>query len=63
MPISVRAGVYTDPDHDAQRNIDSGQTFFTFGTGFVFGGKFQVDFAAALSSKTKEALISAVYRF
>jgi long-subunit fatty acid transport protein len=63
MPVSVRAGVYNDPDHDGLRSVDSDQIFGTFGAGFVIGGNFQIDFAANLSKRVKETLISAVWRF
>jgi len=43
--------------------VDTGDTFFTFGGGFVFGGNFQLDLAASLSDQVKEGLASVVVRF
>jgi long-chain fatty acid transport protein len=62
-PISVRAGVFTDPDHDGQKLLDAKQVHGTFGAGFVLGGRLQVDFAANLAKHVKEGLVSLVYRF
>jgi long-subunit fatty acid transport protein len=62
-PFSVRAGFFTDPDHDGQVNIDSKQLHGTFGAGFVLGGRFQIDFAANFAKHVKEGLVSFVYRF
>jgi long-subunit fatty acid transport protein len=62
-PFSVRAGVFTDPDHDGLRRVDTDQVHFTFGSGFVIGGRFQVDFGANLAKRVKEGLMSFVYRF
>ncbi len=62
-PFSVRAGVFTDPDHDGQRQLDAEQVHGTFGAGFVLGGRLQIDFAANFAKRVKESLISLVYRF
>jgi long-chain fatty acid transport protein len=62
-PISIRAGVFTDPDHDGQKGLDAKQVHGTFGAGFVVGGRLQVDFAANFAKRVKEGLISFVYRF
>lgn len=62
-PFSIRAGVFTDPDHDGQKLQDSAQVHGTFGAGFVLGGRFQVDFAANFAKRLKESLVSVVYRF
>lgn len=62
-PFSVRAGVFTDPDHDGQKLLDAKQVHGTFGAGFVLGGRFQVDFAANFAKRVREGLVSFVYRF
>jgi long-chain fatty acid transport protein len=62
-PFSVRAGVFTDPDHDGQKLLDSKQVHGTFGAGFVLSGRLQVDFAANFAKRVKEGLVSFVYRF
>jgi len=62
-PFSVRAGVFTDPDHDGQKLLDAKQVHGTFGAGFVLGGRLQVDFAANFAKRVKEGLVSFVYRF
>ncbi|HLF93479.1 MAG TPA: outer membrane protein transport protein [Planctomycetota bacterium] len=62
-PFSIRAGIFTDPDHDGQKLLDSKQVHGTFGAGFVLGGRFQVDFGANFAKRVKEGLVSFVYRF
>jgi long-subunit fatty acid transport protein len=62
-PFSIRAGVFTDPDHDGQRLLDAKQVHGTVGAGFVLGGRFQVDFAANFAKRVREGLVSFVYRF
>jgi hypothetical protein len=62
-PISIRSGVFTDPDHDLFPNVDSGTVHFTFGGGIVIRGNLQIDAAANLSGNTKEGLFSFVQRF
>jgi long-subunit fatty acid transport protein len=62
-PFSVRAGFFTDPDHDGLSRVDTSQVHFTFGSGFVVGGHFQVDFGANFAKRVKEGLVSFVYRF
>jgi hypothetical protein len=63
VPFAVRAGAYTDPDHDGIKDIDSDDTIYTLGFGTVFMERFQVDVAAANSDRTKSAILSMVYRF
>lgn len=63
MPISLRAGAFTDPDHDGLQEIDSDQVHVTAGFGFVAQNRFQVDVAANVAKRVKEGLISLVYRF
>jgi len=62
-PFSIRAGVFTDPDHDGQKLLDAKQVHGTFGAGFVLGGRLQVDFGANFAKRVKEGLVSLVYRF
>ncbi|MEM8962774.1 MAG: outer membrane protein transport protein [Acidobacteriota bacterium] len=62
VPIFLRAGAWTDPDHDGFRQIDSEQTHFTLGAGIVLGG-LQIDAAGHFSDLVDEFLVSLVYRF
>ena len=62
-PLSVRAGVYTDSDHDGFRDIDSEQTVYTFGLGTVLMNHFQIDLAAQKADSKESAILSMVYRF
>ena len=61
--VSVRGGVFNDPDHDGFLNIDASSTHVTFGLGAVFGGNFQIDFASEFSDPVDNILFSAIYRF
>ena len=61
--VSVRGGVFNDPDHDGFLNIDANSTHVTFGLGAVFGGNFQIDFASEFSDSVDNILFSAIYRF
>ena len=63
VPFTLRAGVYTDPDHDGIKEIDSDDTIYTLGFGTVFMERFQVDVAASSSDRTKSGILSMVYRF
>ncbi len=63
-PFSIRAGFFTDPDHDMWGDaIDTSQVHYTFGGGIVIQQNFQLDFAFNLSKTVKEFLISSVFRF
>jgi long-subunit fatty acid transport protein len=62
-PVSLRAGVWRRPDFNTSDATDAGATFVTFGAGAVLGQHLQIDGAAALSDRVKEALVSLVYRF
>ena len=62
-PLTVRAGAYTDPDHDGFRRIDSEETVLTFGLGTVLMEKFQIDVAGQFSDRADVAILSMVYRF
>lgn len=63
VPLIVRGGFFTDPDHDGFKEIDSDETIFTFGVGTVIKEKIQVDVAAQLSGPSDAAILSFVYRF
>ena len=62
-PLTLRGGVYTDPDHDGIKNIDSEETIYTFGIGTVIGERLQVDLAAQNSERAESGILSLVYRF
>jgi long-subunit fatty acid transport protein len=58
----VRGGVYSDPDHDGFRAIDSDDNHFTAGLGFQVRN-LQVDLAGDFGRFVDRALLSLVYRF
>jgi long-subunit fatty acid transport protein len=62
-PVSLRAGYYSDPDHDIFSRIDSKQSHFTAGIGAVLHHNFQVDLAGDFSDTVDTAVLSLVYRF
>lgn len=61
-PVFVRAGFYTNPDHDGSDVLDSEQQFVTFGAGVFLDQAFQLDGAVAVSDDNLEALVSLVWR-
>jgi long-chain fatty acid transport protein len=61
--LSLRGGVYTDPDHDGLAGLDSDQVHVTFGGGVVVQNRLQLDAAVSLSDRLKEGLLSVVVRF
>ncbi|MET0552459.1 MAG: outer membrane protein transport protein [Vicinamibacteria bacterium] len=61
--VALRAGFYTDPDHDGLAGVDSGQVHLTFGGGVVLGNRVQIDAAANLADTVSEGLLSFVVRF
>jgi long-chain fatty acid transport protein len=65
LPISLRAGFFTDPDHDgiARHVVDSSDTHYTAGLGFVFQQNLQLDLAGRFSDSVTEGMVSLVYRF
>lgn len=65
LPISLRAGFFTDPDHDGidRRIVDSADQHFTVGLGFVFQQNLQLDLAARFADSVNEGMLSVVYRF
>ena len=61
--FAARAGVYTDPDHDGLAGVDSEQTHYTVGGGFVVKNRLQLDVAGNFAKLVKEGLVSLVVRF
>lgn len=61
--LALRAGIYTDPDHDGLAGVDSDQVHVTFGGGVVLGNRVQIDAAANLADTVREGLLSFVVRF
>jgi long-subunit fatty acid transport protein len=61
--FALRAGFYTDPDHDGLGGVDSSQTHFTVGGGFVVKNRVQLDLAGNFAKLVKEGLASLVVRF
>ncbi len=61
--LNVRAGIFSDRDHDGYADIDTGGRHYTFGLGTVFGENFQLDLGAEWSDKVDNVVMSAVYRF
>lgn len=62
-PLTLRLGVYEDPDHDGIRTIDSDATVYTAGLGTVVMERFQIDLAGQHSDRGEAGLLSMVYRF
>lgn len=61
--FAVRAGFYTDPDHDGLAGLDSKQTHVTVGGGVVVKNALQLDAAGNFADNVKEFLLSMVVRF
>jgi long-subunit fatty acid transport protein len=61
--LSLRGGLYTDPDHDGLAGLDSDQVHVTFGGGVVVQNRLQLDAAVSISDRLKEGLLSVVVRF
>jgi long-subunit fatty acid transport protein len=61
--FALRAGYYSDPDHDGIKGIDSGQHHATLGGGVVIKNRLQVDVAGNFAKNIRDALISLVVRF
>ncbi len=61
--LSLRAGGFTDPDHDSFRELDTDDTHYTFGLGTVLGEKLQVDLGAEFSDRVDAVVLSGVYHF
>ncbi|MDX1570466.1 MAG: outer membrane protein transport protein [Xanthomonadales bacterium] len=61
--LTLRAGAFTDDDHDGTRLVDSDDTHFTVGIGTVINGNLQIDLAAESSDRIDNIVLSAIYRF
>ena len=61
IPLLLRAGFYTNPDHDGNAAIDSKEEFFTFGGGVWINQRLQVDAALSFSDSTQETVLSFVW--
>jgi long-chain fatty acid transport protein len=61
--VALRAGFYTDPDHDGLVAVDSDQVHITFGGGVVIKNKVQIDGAVNIADKVTEGIVSFVLRF
>lgn len=61
-PLYVRAGLFTEPDRDGSRGIDSDRVFVTLGAGVVWH-TLQFDGAVQLGDGIGRALLSIEYRF
>jgi len=61
--LALRAGYFSDPDHDGLAGLNSKQNHFTVGGGVVVKNKLQVDIAGNFAKNIKEALLSFVVRF
>ncbi len=61
--LSVRAGGFTDPDHDSYAALKTKDTHYTFGLGTVFGERLQVDLGAEFSDRVDAIVMSGVYHF
>lgn len=63
VPLFLRAGAYTDPDHDGFQGVDSDETFVTLGLGTVIGQNLQIDIAGQFGGPVDSGVLSLVYRF
>jgi hypothetical protein len=61
--LNVRAGIFTDRDHDGYADINTDTRHYTFGLGTVFGENFQLDVAMEWSERVDNVVMSGVYRF
>jgi long-subunit fatty acid transport protein len=61
--FAVRAGFFSDPDHDGIKGIDTGQSHGTVGGGVVVKGRLQIDVAGNFARNIKDVLFSVVARF
>jgi len=62
-PLSIRAGVFTELDHDGFSRIDSDETNYTLGFGAVISKSFQFDLAGRFSDTVTEGALSMIFRF
>jgi hypothetical protein len=61
--LSIRAGGFSDPDHDSYAALDTDDTHFTFGLGTVIGESLQIDLGTEWSDRVDAVVMSAVYHF
>jgi hypothetical protein len=61
--LSVRAGAFTDPDHDGYSALKTGDTHYTLGLGTVVAEHLQVDLGAEWSDRVNAVVMSGVYHF
>jgi long-subunit fatty acid transport protein len=61
--FALRAGYFSDPDHDGIKGIDSGQNHGTVGGGVVVKNRLQLDVAGNFAKNIKDGLFSVVVRF
>ncbi len=61
-PVTLRAGLFNEPDHDGFANVDSDDTHITVGTGVVLKGQYQFDVAGSFSDRQDVVIFSFVYR-
>ena len=61
--LALRAGAFSDRDHDGYPQIDTIDTHWTLGVGTVFMERLQVDAAMEFSDKVDTFVLSGVYRF
>lgn len=61
--LSIRAGGFSDPDHDSYADLDSGDTHYTFGLGTVIAEHLQLDLGGEWSDRVNAVVMSAVYHF
>jgi long-subunit fatty acid transport protein len=62
-PLSIRAGVFNEEDHDGLATIDSSETNYTIGFGAVLAEGFQLDIAGRFTDSVTSAALSFVVRF
>ncbi|MCP3979399.1 MAG: hypothetical protein GY716_08725 [bacterium] len=63
LPLSIRAGMFSDPDHDETRRIDSDELHWTLGLGLQPWTRVGLDLALHLSDPVTELVVAATYRF
>lgn len=61
-PLSLRCGLWNEPDHDGFATVESEQTHLTVGLGIVHKS-LQIDLAGHFSDTVDEGILSLVYRF
>lgn len=61
-PITLRAGAWSDPDHDGIRSIDSDQIHGTLGAGAVLGGRWDLNGAVSWSDTVVDGILALSYR-